>query len=174
MTERLEKTLRISLLCLLVLWGGYTFLQYLGVPVHAAVLLSDAKRQAITDACGDSVMCMEWHSIIPTITNTFERANPFLWYLLLSVLVYAAFLGYSFLKHGQWRMRFTVRPLTFILVFIGFLWLLFTVLSNTSNSGQPYRRVYMPSASVYPGADAQTIQVLTDDYNHLKQSGCLR
>lgn len=173
MSERLQNGLRIALLSLLVLWGGYTFLQYIAVPVHQAVLLSDAQRQAITDSCGDSAVCTQWSAIVPTITNTLARAGTFGWYIVWSIIGFCVLLGMSFMKHGDWRLRLNMNPLKLILTFIALLWVFFTVLSNGDLGGQPYRQVFLPNSAVYPTADPQTIQILTDDYNLLKERGCL-
>ncbi len=174
MTERLQTVLRYSLLALLVLWGGYTFLAYISVPVHQAVLMSDPSRQAVLNACGDNAFCTKWHSLLPTILDTFARANPFTWYLVWSVILYGILLGAGYLNTGKAHLRFTLSPLKLILISIGFLWLLFTVISTgVTADDQPYRRLYMPSSQVYPNADPQTISVLLNDYNDLKKRGCL-
>lgn len=173
MTERFNSTLRISLLCLLILWGGYTLFSYMGVQVHQAVLLSDEAQGSLATRCGANVLCQQWNSIVPFIRHTIGRAGPFMWYLVWSVIAYVTLLIASFLKTGKWHFSFTMTPLKFVLAFVGFTWLLFTVLSSGSMNGQPYSRVFMPSSQVYPGADPQTITILTDDYMQLKERGCL-
>jgi len=173
MTEQLQKTLRISLLCLLILWGGYTVLTYLSVQVHQAVLLSEASQASITSRCGANLFCQQWNTFFPFIGHTIGRAAPFLWYLVWSVIAYGVLLGMSFMKTGEWKLRFTMTPLKMCLAFLGCTWLLFTVLSFGSIDGQPYSRVFMPSAQVYPGADQSTINTLAEDYMQLKESGCL-
>ncbi len=166
-------SLRIALLCLLILWGGHTLFSYLAVDVHQQVLLSEEQRNTVTSVCGEAKICTGLMSVIPVITNTIGRASPFVWYFVWSVLVYGALLGMSFLKTGTWRLQFTMTPLKFILAFVGFTWVLFTVFANGNVDGQPYRRIFMPSSQVYPTADEQTINILTEDYNGLKERGCL-
>ncbi len=173
MTDRLQNILRIALLCGLILWGGHTFLEYISVNVHQAVLLSDADHQIISDACGGADLCTKLHSVLPFLTNTIARAGAFGWYVFWSVLIYAILLVLSFMKSGQWRMRLTLTPLKLILTFIGLLWVLTTVLGQGGSGDQPYRRVFMPNSQLYPTADPHTLQVLTDDYMLLKNRGCL-
>lgn len=173
MTNRFLLHLRVALLMLLLLWGGYTLLAYLAVNVHQAVLLSEAQQNTIRSVCEGGTICTGLMSVIPVISNTVGRASPFVWYFVWSLLVYGAVLGMSFLKTGSWRLQFTMTPLRFILAFVGFTWLLFTVFSSGNVDGQPYRQIFMPSARVYPGADEQTINTLLEDYKELKVRGCL-
>lgn len=175
MTERTFNILRISLLCLMVLWGGYTYVEYVGVPVHEAVLLNDAQRQAIQTNCPDGGLCAGFQAAIPAITNTVARMAPFLWYVIVSIIMFGIVLVMGFMKTGKWQMRFTLSPLKVIVGFLLLLWVLFTVLGNGNLGGgdQPYRDVIQPTSQVYPGADAQTMQVLAKDYDELKARGCL-
>ena len=174
MTARTTAILRTSLLAALVLWGAYTFLSYIGIPVHQSVLLSGDQQQAVKDACtSGSLVCTEWHSVLPAILYVFQRSAPFLWYVIWSLVFYGCLLGFEFFRSGKADIRLKVTPLKLILIFIGLLWLLFTVLSTGGQGDQPYRQVYLPNAKVYPSIDAQTMQVLTDDYNEMKARGCL-
>lgn len=172
MSERTIAHLRYALLALLVLWGGFTFMAYMAVPVHQAVLLGET--QGVNQACPDGGMfCSAMNSIIPAITHTIQSASPFWWYIIWSAVILGVLLGLEYFRSNEWRIRLTMTPLKLILTSVGFLWLLFTVMSNGGSADQPYRQLYMPDTRVYPTADAATLQVLVDDYNRLKEEGCL-
>src|SRR5690606_19077451 len=73
MSDRTIKILSISFVSLLIIWGLYTLLYYLGVPVHQAVLLSEAGRQAVADACGadGGIICKGFNALFPFVAQTF-------------------------------------------------------------------------------------------------------
>ncbi|HVW66403.1 MAG TPA: hypothetical protein VHA78_01580 [Candidatus Peribacteraceae bacterium] len=175
MTDRTFNILRFALLALLILWGGFTYLEYVGVPVHEAVLLGDTQQQQIQQNCPGGGLCAGWQAMIPTVTHTIARAAPFLWYVIISAIAFVVVLTMGFLKTGKWTFSFTLTPLKLIIGFLVCLWLLFTTLGQGSIPGtnQPYRDVIQPTSQVYQGADPQTLEVLAQDYDTLKSRGCL-
>ncbi len=174
MTERLHNILRISLLSTIILWGLYTFFLYVSVPVHQLVLLSDADRTMVTNACPSAAgLCVGWFSLFPVLKHVLVRAEPFLWYFVWSVVLFCVLLGSEFFRSGHWNIRFTLTPWKLWLCFAGFLWLLFTVLSNGGDPTQPNRVLFYPTTDVYTNASADTLKALADDYTALKERGCL-
>lgn len=172
MTDRTLKILNWSLLGLLIVWGGFTFLAYMGVPVHQAVLIGDT--QVVTDACPDGgAVCNAVRAVFPAIGHTLGALSPFTWYIVWSVVIFGVLIGLEFFRSGEFKIRLTMTPLKLILTTLGLLWLLFTVMSNGGSGDQPYRQLYRPDSRVYPGADWQTLEILSDDYDHLKERGCL-
>ena len=68
MSLSLKRILGVSLFALLLLWGGYGLLMYLSMNVHQLVLVDDASREAITQACARSgSLCLGWHALLPFI-----------------------------------------------------------------------------------------------------------
>ncbi len=174
MSDRTYNTLRILFFSLLVVWGLYTLIAYLAIPVHQSVLLSDAGRQAVAGACASgSVLCAGWNALFPFIGQAFSWASPFLWYGIISALFFGGMLVKVFMRDGDWKARFTLRPVWFIVLFLAAVWLHFTVIAQSTNGGMPYARIYEPTAQVYPGADPEQMKVLQDNFYALKDSGCL-
>lgn len=174
MSDRAYTTLRLLLFSLLIVWGGYTLLVYLGIPVHQAVLLGDAARQSVAEACpGQSAFCMGWNALFPFIGQTLRWASPFLWFALWSLLVYGILLVREFLRSGEWGLRITLRPATLVLTFIGFVWLFFTVIASSTTDGVPFGRLFEPTPQVYQGADPEQLAALQQSFNELKDGNCL-
>jgi len=111
MQRKTIQILSLALFILLLFWGGYTLLYYLGVPVHGAVLLPEAAKKMIQETCApDGLICRGWHAFFPYIFHTIARAQPFLWYGVLSAIGYALFLGWRGLTTGQFYLRLTLKP----------------------------------------------------------------
>ena len=174
MSDKVYNMLRVLFFSFLVVWGLYTLIAYLAVPVHQAVLLTETARQAVLAACtGGSVLCMGTHALLPFITHTLGRMQPLLWYGILCLLIYGAVLGAGFFRSGEWDVRIRLTPLKLILFFVFSLWLLFTVLTFGSVEGQPFVRLYDASLQVYANTDSEGIQALQENLDVLKERGCL-
>src|SRR5688500_15455888 len=112
MTARTFNALRITLFSLLVVWGLYTLLYYLGVSVHQSVLLDGPGRDAVTAACPEGgTLCQGFAGLFPFIRYTITRTSPFFWYTLLSIIAFGCLAVAGYLKSGEWRIRFTLNPL---------------------------------------------------------------
>jgi hypothetical protein len=173
MTDRTFNILRISLFSTLIVWGVYTFIAYLAVPVHQAVLLSEAGRQAVAAACpGGGMLCQGVAAFFPFVGQTFSWAEPFLWYGIWSIIGLAALVGMGFLRTGEARIGFTLAPWKIILAFIASLWLTFTVISSGNNGDQPYNQLVEPLPQIYSG-DAEGLRVLQENFKALMDKGCL-
>ena len=167
--------LRYAFFFLLVFSGAYTLLAYLGVPAHQAVLLTTDTQQSIAATCGSNTFCQEWHALFPFLFHTIQRASPFLWYVIWSVVALLVLLGREFMKSGEWRIRFTMNPAKMLMGFFLSVWLLMTVLSVGSEGGDmSMRRLYDATADVYPNASQAEIQSLSDNLNDLKARGCVK
>jgi hypothetical protein len=173
MKTSLQQILRISLFAMLLLWGGYSTLSYLGMSVHQSVLLTDAQRADIAKICApEETFCQGLHSLFPSITHTLGRAAPFTWYFILSLVVLAIVVFVRFLKQNDWKIAFRMTPLHLILMFLGSLWLLFTVISFGGGEDS-MRRLPEPSAQVYQGIGEQGIAALKASFDDLQSRGCL-
>lgn len=174
MTDRTYNTLRILLFSLTVVFGGLTLLQYLSVPVHQEVLLSDAGKQAVATACSSGgTLCQGWNALLPFIGQAVAWAAPFLWFGIWSVIVFIALLVRTFLRDGEWRIRMSIRPVWLILSFVGLLWLHFTVIGTGTVDGIPFSRLYEPLPQVYNGADPEQLKVLKENFDLLQSHKCL-
>ncbi len=172
--QRTTLILQISLFCVALLWGGYSTLTYVGLPVHQLVMLDEGSRNSITAACdGAGTLCQGLHALLPSIMHTLGRAAPYLWYGILSVALFIVLLGIEWSRSGVARFRLRFSAFKLLLLFVASLWLLFTIISTGSNGDQPYRQIYQPSSAVYPKATQETLNALTNDYDTLKARGCL-
>jgi len=176
MRQRTIQTLSISLFVATLLWEVYTILVYLGIPVHGAVLLTDTANQSLQELCtSGSSVCRGLYAFFPFIVRTVARMAPFLWYVVLCALGFAAFVGWSFLMRGSARITWTVRPWHIFLFFFGFLFLIFNVLSYLPKENEiPLRKILEPTQSIYHGVNQEGLTALQDNFQRLKDAGCLR
>jgi hypothetical protein len=181
MQQKTVRILSILFFLTLLVWGVFTLLYYLGANQgentnalpHIAVLLSDEKANAVRDAC-EGPVCRGLHAFMPFLQYTLVRAQPFLWYVIVSVILAGLFLGWQWLKNQAPRIDLVLRPWHFLLLFLGSLWLLFTALAYSKDGDQPLRRIYEPVPGVYQNISEQALATLQDDYQKLLSRGCLR
>jgi len=174
MSDRTYNTLRIVLFSFLAVFGGLTLLQYLAIPVHQSVLLSDAGRQAVAAACpSGGTLCLGWNAFFPFIQQTFVSSGPFVWFGIWSALAFIVLLLRTFLRDGTWRIRMHLRPVWLIAAFLALLWLHFTVIGAGNSDDGSFARLYEPTPQVYAGADAEQLQALQENFDLLKAHGCL-
>jgi 4-amino-4-deoxy-L-arabinose transferase-like glycosyltransferase len=158
---------------MLLLWGGYSTLYYLGVNVHQSVLLTEEQRVNVMQLCGETeTFCQGLHSLFPSITHTIARMAPLTWYFILSLVIFGIALFFRFLNKGDWKISFRMSPLMVFLVFLGSLWLQFTVLSTTGGE-ETVRRMPEPTAQIYPNIGEQGLAALRSNFNELNERGCL-
>jgi hypothetical protein len=166
--------LRFTLLGLLILWGGYSLLAYLGVPVHMTVLLTGEDKAAIDAVCEPGrLFCAGWRALMPSIIHTIGRSAPFAGYVVVSMLAIGGLYAWRLMNDGEFGVSFRLSPWKLLLAFTASLWLLFTMLSYGTTSGQPTRRLYEPLPQVYVGAGPEALRELGDNFNTLKDRGCL-
>ncbi|MDO8648398.1 MAG: glycosyltransferase family 39 protein [Candidatus Peregrinibacteria bacterium] len=156
-------------------WGIYTLMVYLGVQVHGLVLLSGEQEAAVSAVCGrGEFLCRGWETLVPFIAHTFSRAQPFLWYVVVSAVLYLGYVGWQWLKHEHFTLSLTLKPWKILLGFLFLIWLVFTVLSNTNVGDTPVRRMYEPLPQVYVNAGEEAMQELQANFQSLMDRGCLR
>jgi hypothetical protein len=172
-----QKTIQILSICLfvgLVLLGGFSLIAYLGVPVHGAVLMNDLAQQQIDGACEKAnLLCRGLVGLFPFLIYTISRLSPFLWYAVLCGLFYGIFVLWQSFVNGEPRLKFRFRPVYFVLLFIGCLWLLFTTLTYSVSDGMPVRQIVEPTAQTYANTSDATLKALHDNFDALKKDGCL-
>lgn len=177
MQKRTIQILSVLLLLGLVVWGGYSTMVYLGIPVHGAVLLDNATKDILRQQdCTNAPFLCGLQSLLPTVINTIGRAGDFLGYVIGSiVLLLLSWVGLS-LKTGNWRtFRVRGRPINIILGFLLLLWLLFTTLSQSRlDNGVSMRQIAEPTALVYDDASPSVLQELRRNFDTLHQRGCLQ
>ncbi|NOS67044.1 MAG: hypothetical protein HOO67_01610 [Candidatus Peribacteraceae bacterium] len=106
MNSRTIQYMSIALFVMLIVWGGYTLLYYLGVPYHGAALMSDASIDSVTASCdATSYICRGISTLTPFIWNTIARAEPFLWYLLMTLFVYLGFIVWKYSSTKTWNFH---------------------------------------------------------------------
>lgn len=160
----------------LLLWGGYTLLYYLGVPVHIGVLLDGSAKDMVMSACGEgeAYLCRGLYGVLPFLTYTVLRSAPFLWYGVLCVGVYAVFLIWRWFETGGMQFVLTVAAWKILLGFVLSVWLLFTTLSFTDNGNHPFNWLFEPTPQVYVGATESSLEALKENMQTLESRGCLK
>lgn len=169
-TAQIKRFLPIVFLIGLVLWGTYTLLTYLGVPIHLAVLITDEAREYIRTTCTDGdLLCQGLNALIPFVSRSISRLEPFAFHGLWSLILFAGLYLKTKLRPGP----ITLRPVTLFGIFLLSAWLLFTGISNGQIGGADARRIIEPSPEVYKNAGPQSLAHLTNNYELLKERGCL-
>lgn len=176
MQKRTIQILSVLLLLGLVLWGGYSTLVYLGIPVHGAVLLDDATKEVLRQRdCAATPFLCGLQSLLSVVFFTAERAGGFLGYIVWCAVLFLAGWGAIFLKTGNGRtFRIQGRPVSLLVGFLFLLWLLFTTLSVSQAGGSSARQLAEPTTLVYTDASPSVLQELKNNFNRLEQRGCLR
>lgn len=174
MKRQTIQSLAIALFIGFLIWGIYSLLVYLGVPVHGAALLNDTGQQAVTSACPtNSFVCRGVNAFFPTIIRTIGRGGTFLWYFVVSITLYALFAGYKGLQTGSFQIRMTMKPWHVLLSFVASTWLIFTVISQGEVDGVSIRRFVEPTPQVYGNIGEESLRQLQENYQDLNDRGCL-
>lgn len=170
MDTRLTRILTGALSAVLLLWGGYTFLYYMGVPVHMAMLMESGQTQPILESCGESFLCRGWQSIWPSVGHALARGEYFFWFLMLSLVAWGAFVGYRYVMQGKMPEKITMSPWRIALLLLGIVWLLFTTISLSYG---PYREIVEPLPQLYGDASSEGFLALQENFQSLQESDCL-
>ena len=197
MTQKNALILSFILFVTGLLWGGYTLIVYLGVPVHQLVYMSQEQVQQFNVSCGagatvGTYLCKGAASVWPFFLSVFQMGSPFLGYVVVSLLVFAGILGWRGFKTGHFSADFSMRPIVFVAAFAAALWLIGTTLAigttynmmtpdaaRISDFGgakklQPFRRFYEPTAALYGSTTGeQALAELRSNYEYLLAKGCL-
>ncbi len=183
MDARTIRNMSIALFVLLIIWGLYTYLYYLGVPVHGLIYLDSESAQAVAETCGTQTnaptfVCRGVQLFFPFLGGFFTMVGPLVPYVLLSLLVYGAVLLVQGFRTGRFALPFTARPLHLIGLFIFSVWLIATTLSfgstGSGENAQPFTRFYEPTRAIYPSIGEQALNELQANYRELLDGGCLR
>lgn len=183
MTDSTIRRLSMVLFGLTLVWGIFTFIVYLGVPVHGLVYMTDAQNQAVLQACpGDGAtlgnqLCRGIELLFPFIGRLFATSQPLWGYVIISLLAYGIFLLVRAFKTGRFVIETVITPLHLVGGFVLSIWLFGTVLSFGSLyrdlDGAPFRRFYEPTPQVYSSAGEEALKELQDNYQSLLNRGCL-
>lgn len=196
MTQRTFDILRFTLLTVGILWGGLTFIAYLGVPVHQYVYMTPSEAQTVSGSCGggtslSGLLCAGTASLSTFFSALPSIGSPFFGYTLVSFLLFLGVILWSGYSTGRFEKTFRFRPLFIVALFIGSVWLLGTTLSlgtlyNTLTpdnqkvadlSGQkilaPFSRFYEPTTEVYGNGNSKALAELQNNYHELLDAGCL-
>lgn len=163
----------IALFAMLLAWGGYTLLFYLGIPYHGAALLSGSSADTIAASCGDKAyLCRGLATLLPAVTHTFARAAPLLWYTVISILLIGAYAGWRIFLGGKLIVSVRWSPWKILLIFIACTWLISTVISFGVVNEAPVRFYPEPTTSTYNVGEI-ALAALQKDYRSLLDRGCL-
>lgn len=196
MTQRTIVILSFSLFVCALLWGGFSLIVYLGIPIHQLVYSTPDDVHTWDLACGTSstssvFFCRGAAVLIPFLIATFNMASPFFSYVIVSALALAALLLYQGYKTGYFSFKTEWRALSLVFMFVASVWLLATTFSlgtvynwNTPDNARltnvdgtkilpPFGRFFEPTAQVYQGAGGQALDALHANYQNLLSRGCL-
>ena len=196
MTQRTIVLLSISLFFSALFWGIYTFIVYLGIPIHELVYLSREQVAAVDAVCGNAAtigtyLCRGSSVLWDFFTSFLQMGSPFGAYTLISLLMYGGFLLWNGYHTGHFQIRYNVRPIALVGAFVFAVWLMATTFSLGSLHNlktppqekifnaqgkqvlQPFRTFFEPLRQVYPGVGPQAMQELQENYQSLLARGCL-
>lgn len=196
MTQRTIVILSFLLFVCLLLWGGFSLIVYLGVPIHQLVYSTNADVQLFDPICGTAqtngvYFCRGAAAFFPFLLAVLRMASPFYLYIILCALLFGGVLLYSGFQTGRFERTFKTNALILVLLSIGAVWLLGTTFAvgtlynlNTPDqakitdvNGQKilpsFRRFFEPTPQVYTGAGPQAFAELRANYDVLLSRGCL-
>ncbi len=173
MNSKTIQTLSLSLFGLLLLWGTYTLIVYLGIPYHGAATMTDDAMKTVSASCeATAYLCRGISTIGPFLLNTIARTAPFLWYGIVCALAWIGFAGWQ--KFGLNRKSVSIvwTPWKILLLFVASVWLFSTVISFGSLNDRSTRIYPEPTKDTYNVAE-HALQTLQQDYQLLLGQGCL-
>jgi hypothetical protein len=174
MHEDTVRWLRYALIAAAAVWGGFVTIMYLGVPVHLAVLVSDAARSGIIQNCASSeTFCTGLNAFFPFLANSLVRLESHFWYGLILLLVLGGRLLWHWSIRGTWKLTMQIAPWHILVATLACVWLTFTTLSFGDNGKYPFRQLFEPLPQVYVNASPVALQLLQRDFNNLKDRGCI-
>jgi len=175
MERKMIQILSASLFIVMLLWGGYTLLYYLGVPVHGAVLLPDDVHKSLEGICaGDDVVCRGAFALFGVLWHSLTRVPFVIWYAVTCIVLYALVLAWRYVRTLRWNAEIVLKPWHVLALCFASMWLLFTCLSLSNNGDLPFNHLIEPLPDVYKNAGPQAIVALRENYDALKERGCLK
>ncbi len=191
MTQRFIAGLSLALFIVALLWGGYTLIVYMGIPLHSLVYIQVDAGKAVDTACGNgtdigTALCRGPMLFMPFLSSFLAMMSPLFGYIIVSVLLYGGFFVYLGFSSGTFSGRITLRPLYFIVAFVLAVWLIGTTLSlgslnnmntpgqDTSDPIRQFRTVIEPTKEVYTSASEQALIELKSNFQMLQSAGCLQ
>ncbi len=195
MTHRTIVILSFVLFISTLLFGGYSLVIYLGIPIHQLVYSSAEDMEVLDLACGTAqthgvYFCRGAAVFIPFLIAVIKMASPFFPYILLSALVFGGVLLYAGFQTGRFEHTYKTNAFIIILLSIGALWLMGTTFAvgTTYNLKTPenamltelngkkvlpsFRRFFEPTPQVY-SVGGEAFVELRSNYELLLSRGCL-
>ncbi len=175
MTQRTVEILSVSLFVAILTWGLWTFLYYLGVPAHGAVLLSKEAMESIAALCNQGAfICRGVYGFFPFVTHTLLRVPFLVWYAVVCAFIYGVFLLWKTVRTGSVASPLIMAPWKLLLLMLSMVWLLFTSLTLSGNGQLTLRTIVEPRPEVYQGAGEEALASLAKNYDVLKSRNCLQ
>ena len=174
MQRRTVFLLSIAFFLGLLGWGFWTFLYYLGVPVHMGILVPEGMRSIADGFCSaENHFCRGIYAFFPFLWHTMVREMVFFWYGIICLLLFLLAVGWSVVRSRSFEMEWTLAPWKLLLLFVGMVWLLFTCMLFSQEGTVPFRTIIEPRPDVYREAGEEAIASLQKNYTALKERGCL-
>jgi len=169
------KNLAFWLFLGLLLWGGYSFLTYLGAPGHLTFVTSPDVQKSVEDTCGDSaLLCRGIASFAGFISFGIGNLFGFFWYIFISLAVYGIILEINWLKKKKREITFKLKPWHVFAFFVTSLWLLFTITTFNirSNTGVTVT-LFQPQPTQNTSFNPTQISSINSNLASLQERGCL-
>lgn len=196
MTQRTIVILSFALFVCALLWGGFSLIVYLGIPIHQLVYSTSQDIQVWDISCGTAAttsvyLCRGASVFFPFIIAVARMASPFYLYITASLLLFGGILLYAGFQTGHFERKFTTNAFVVTLIGIGTVWLIGTTfaIGTTYNWNTPesamltdingnkvlpsFRSFFEPTQQVYAGAGEQAFAELRSNYEYLLAHGCL-
>ncbi len=172
MFRRLQSFLPYIFTALLLVWGTYVTLTFIGTDGHIVVLLKGDDWQRIgTEVSSPFLRGLK--SLIPFATYLATRLSPFIGYAVLSLLLYGGYVAYVVFGKGRLFLKVSLSAVHILLLGILSLWLISTTLFYSSFPNLEPRLLIEPNEEVYKGVPGETLAALKSNFEHLNESGCL-
>ena len=199
MQQRTIAILSLALFALSLVWGAYTLLVYMGIPVHNLVYVTNQENVTINEQCDDLqvkneagavvntpiryYLCRGSMAIVPFVKNFVLMSRPFYPYIIVSVILLLAITGFGAYRHGSFSYSLKAAPWMLIATFALSVWLIGTTFSlgsieNAKDSPKSppaaFNVFYEPSTLVYSKIGEEGLNELKANFEHLKARGCLK
>lgn len=162
---------------LIAIWGLYTALEFLGIPVHYSVLVLQSMYEQVAGTCGvDANICRGLNTIWPMIETLFTRMRPLATYLLLSLFAWIGLVGWSAFLHGRMELRYNIRPWHILAAFVAAVWVMqISIASQTNTNANNLSTLQLveASAQVFPGAQPDLLEAMQKNIYMLEEGHCL-
>ena len=167
-----RKWLMAAIGAAVLLWGGYTWLYFLGTDGHGAMLVGESDFVRVVEMCGEkNYVCRGWSWVVPMIEMMESRFTP-----LLDYVAWNGILSVCIIIYLKWRKakdwgRIKIFGWQLIAVVLVELWLLYSSLAagGIEVGRLKLKEVVEPVAGVTTGS----VELMGEIFGNLSDKECL-